>query len=184
MMQHLRRNAQGGAAAAHLWLHTVIYHLEHGDHPDRRYMSLQPEKVSVTRSARNKFGYFPLSTKSLAQILLDSVRQKLLTHQRHYQYGFTPKKSTVDRDLAFRVLIERLRDFRTGLLAASPQCGSPQGVRLGEPICISENCGVPQSTPKLHQPDIRPVLSRKSALSYTTQLMLGYFTDTVYPNTF
>ena len=56
--------------------------------------------------------------KVLARILLDRVRQKLLTHQRHEQSGFTPKKSTVDRILALRVLTERLRDFRLGLLAA------------------------------------------------------------------
>ena len=56
--------------------------------------------------------------KVLARILLDRVRQKLLTHQRHEQSGFTPKKSTVDRILALRVLTERLRDFRIGLLAA------------------------------------------------------------------
>ena len=49
---------------------------------------------------------------------LGSVRRKLLTHQRHQQSGFTPKKSTVDRTIAFRVLTERLRDFRTELFAA------------------------------------------------------------------
>ena len=32
-----------------------------------------------------------------ARILLDRLRQKLLTRQRHEQPGFTPKKSTVDR---------------------------------------------------------------------------------------
>ena len=48
-----------------------------------------------------------------------SVRKKLLTHQRYEQSGFTPKKSTVDRILALRVLTDlRLRDFRIGLLAA------------------------------------------------------------------
>ena len=52
-----------------------------------------------------------------ARILLDKVRQKLLTHQRHEQSGFTPTKSTVDRTLALRVLTGRLRQFRVGLLA-------------------------------------------------------------------
>ena len=56
--------------------------------------------------------------KVLAQILLDSVCQMLLTHQRHEQSGFTPKKSTVDRILALSILTECLRDFRIGLLAA------------------------------------------------------------------
>ena len=56
--------------------------------------------------------------KVLARILLDRVGRKLLTHQRHEKSRFTPMKSTVDRILALRVLTERLRDFRIGLLAA------------------------------------------------------------------
>ena len=40
------------------------------------------------------------------------------TNKRHEQSGFTPKKSTVGRILALRVLNERLRDFHTRLLAA------------------------------------------------------------------
>ena len=47
-----------------------------------------------------------------------NVRQKLLTNQHHEQSGFIPKKSTVDRILAPLVITERLRDFRTRLLAA------------------------------------------------------------------
>ena len=54
----------------------------------------------------------------LAGIHLDRLRQKLLTHQRQEQSGVTPKNSSVDRILAVRVLTERLRDFRNGLLAA------------------------------------------------------------------
>ena len=81
--------------------------------------------------------------KVLARILLDRVRQKLLTHQRHEQSGFTPNKSTVDRILALRALTEHLRDFRTGL------CGSPQGVRLGEPRCNLENPVLRGISPKL-----------------------------------
>ena len=63
---------------------------------------------------------YPLSVPGnvLARNLLDKVRQMLLTHQRHEQSGWTPKNSTVDRILALRVLTERLRDFRSGLLAA------------------------------------------------------------------
>ena len=56
--------------------------------------------------------------KVLARILLDRVRDQLLKHQRPEQSGFTPKKSTVDRILALRVLTERLREFQCGLLAA------------------------------------------------------------------
>ena len=56
--------------------------------------------------------------KVLARSLHVRVRQKLLTHQRHEQSVFTPKKSSVDRILAVRVLTERLRDFQIWLLAA------------------------------------------------------------------
>ena len=37
---------------------------------------------------------------------------------RRIETSFTPKKSTVDRILALRVVTERLRDFRIGLMAA------------------------------------------------------------------
>ncbi len=56
--------------------------------------------------------------KVFARILLNRVRQLLLAHQRPEQSGFTPKRSTVDRILALRVLIERMREFDRGLLAA------------------------------------------------------------------
>ena len=51
-------------------------------------------------------------------VRVDSAKQgtpKLPTHQRYEQSGFT---LVVDRILAIRVLTERLRDFRNGLLAA------------------------------------------------------------------
>ena len=50
--------------------------------------------------------------KVLAPILLDKVRQKLLTRPRHNQSGFIRKKYTVDRILALHDLTERLRAFR------------------------------------------------------------------------
>ena len=56
--------------------------------------------------------------KVLAWILLSRIRQQLLDHQRPGQSGFTPKRSTVDRILALRILTERMRDFQRGLLAA------------------------------------------------------------------
>ena len=56
--------------------------------------------------------------KVLLPIRLDRVGEKLVTHKRHEQSGFTPKKSIVDRILALRVFTERLRDFHVGLLAA------------------------------------------------------------------
>ena len=59
--------------------------------------------------------------------------------------GFIPKNSTVDRILALRVLTERLRDFRIGLLAAYVDIR----VRLGEPKCTLENPGLPRNAPKV-----------------------------------
>ena len=55
--------------------------------------------------------------KVFARIIIDRVRHHLLEHQHPEQTGFTPKKSTIDRILAFRVLTER-SVFRKGLLAA------------------------------------------------------------------
>ena len=95
--------------------------------------------------------------KVLTRILLDRVRQKLLTHQRHEQSGFTPKMSTEDRILALRILTERLHSGGLPHSAAGSLCVSPQGVRLGEPRCTLENPGPPRNTPKARQPDIRPV---------------------------
>ena len=62
--------------------------------------------------------FLSVPSKVLARILLDRVRKKLLTRQRHKQSGLTPKKSTEDRILALRVLTEGLRDFRSVVLAA------------------------------------------------------------------
>ena len=59
-----------------------------------------------------------LPGKVLARIILDRVRHHLLEHQHPEQSGFTLKRSTIDRILALRVLTERRREFRQGLLAA------------------------------------------------------------------
>ena len=56
--------------------------------------------------------------KVFARIIIDGVRHRLLEHQRPEQSGFTPKRSTIDGILALRVLTERRREFRQGLLAA------------------------------------------------------------------
>ena len=74
---------------------------------------MTPRSVTTT-------GGLPSSVpgKVLARNLLERFRQKLLAHQRHEKSGFTPKKSTSDRIVALHVFTERLRDFRTGLLAA------------------------------------------------------------------
>ena len=56
--------------------------------------------------------------KVLAHILLKRIRNHLLRHQRPEQSGFTPGKSTIDRILALRLIVERRREFGRGLLAA------------------------------------------------------------------
>ncbi|KAG0720355.1 Protein lin-10 [Chionoecetes opilio] len=56
--------------------------------------------------------------KVLAHLLLTRIRSHLLKHQRPQQSGFTPGKSTTDRILALRVLVEHRREFRQGMLAA------------------------------------------------------------------
>ena len=56
--------------------------------------------------------------KVLAHLLLMRIRNQLLMYQRPEQSGFTPGKSTTDRILALRVLVERRREFRQGMLAA------------------------------------------------------------------
>ena len=61
---------------------------------------------------------FSVPGKVFARIILDRVCHHLFEHQRPEQSGFTPKKSTIDPILAFRVLAERRREFWQGLLAA------------------------------------------------------------------
>ncbi|KAG0716601.1 LINE-1 reverse transcriptase [Chionoecetes opilio] len=56
--------------------------------------------------------------KVLAHLLLTRIRSHLVKHQRPQQSGFMPGKSTTDRILALRVLVERRREFRQGMLAA------------------------------------------------------------------
>ena len=72
------------------------------------------------RDCSNYRGITVLSVpgKVLAHVLLMRIRDHLLKYQRPEQSGFTPKKSTVDRILALRVLVERRLEFRQGLLAA------------------------------------------------------------------
>ena len=56
--------------------------------------------------------------KVFARVLLNRIRQQLLDHQRPEQSGFTPKRSTVDRILALRVLTERRLEYDRAVLAA------------------------------------------------------------------
>ena len=53
----------------------------------------------------------------LAHFLLMRICTHLLKHQRPEQSGFTRGKSTTDRNLALRVLVEHRREFRQGMLA-------------------------------------------------------------------
>ncbi|KAG0723665.1 Dipeptidase 3 [Chionoecetes opilio] len=61
---------------------------------------------------------FSVPGKVFTHLLLTRIRSHLLKHQRAQQSGFTPGKSTTDRILALRVLVERRREFRQGMLAA------------------------------------------------------------------
>ena len=45
--------------------------------------------------------------KVFALIILDRIHYNLLEHQRPEQSGFSPKRSTIDRILALRVLTKR-----------------------------------------------------------------------------
>ena len=56
--------------------------------------------------------------KVFAVIIIDRVRHHLLQHQCPKQSSFTPKRSTIDRILALRVLTRRTQEFWQGLFAA------------------------------------------------------------------
>ena len=56
--------------------------------------------------------------KVIARIIPDMVRHHLFEHQHPEQSGLIPKRSTIDRILALRVLTEHRREFQQGLLAA------------------------------------------------------------------
>ena len=56
--------------------------------------------------------------KGFARIIVDRVRHHLFEHQRPEQSGFTPRRSTIERILALRVLTEFRREFWQGLLVA------------------------------------------------------------------
>ena len=89
----------------------------------------------------------PVPSKVFAQIILDRFRHHLLEHQHPEQSGFTPKRSTNDRILALRVLTERRREFRQGLLAAYVDlCKAFESVNRDALWRIRGLCGVP---PKL-----------------------------------
>ena len=53
----------------------------------------------------------------LAHLLMPRIRTHLLKHHRPEQSGFTSGMSTTDRILALRVVVERRRVFRQGMVA-------------------------------------------------------------------
>ena len=99
-----------GYSAAFLWLHT------HSDPLEKRRCRLDLEgklDTQVCYNYKNVTLVF-IPGLVLTRFLVDRVCQKLLTHQRYEQSGFTPKRATLCRILALLVLTERLRDIRTG----------------------------------------------------------------------
>ena len=61
--------------------------------------------------------------KVVAHSLLMWIRSHLLKHQRPEQLMFTAGKSTTDRVLALRVLVERRLEFRQACSLCRPQEG-------------------------------------------------------------
>ena len=97
--------------------------LEHRNHPTdwNRCLVVPLWKGKGDRQDCNNYrGLTLLSVpgKIFARRIIDRVRHHLLEHQHPEQSGFTPKRSTNDCILALRVLTERRREFRLGLLAA------------------------------------------------------------------
>ena len=113
----------GGEAMIH-GLHTVLTAVWHSGTvpPDWKRGLVVPiwKGKGSRQDCCNYRGITLLSVpgKVLAHLLLMRIRGHLLEHQRHEQSGFTPGKSTTDRILALRVLVERRREFRQGFFAA------------------------------------------------------------------
>ena len=112
---------KAGEAAALLWLHILLCTIWNRGiiATGHEALSFQSEMERVIpRSVTTTGDYpFPRAKKVLATQSSVQGPPKLLTHQRHEQSSFTPKKTTVDRILALRVLTDCLRQFCTGLLA-------------------------------------------------------------------
>ena len=102
---------KAGGAAALLWLHTLLCSIWNtGIIPTdwRRSVVFPIWKGKGDAQECNIYeGVLSfLYQAKLARIFLDRVCQKVLTHQHHKQFGFTPNKSTVDCTLAVSVLTE------------------------------------------------------------------------------
>ena len=115
---------KAGGEAALRWLHTLICSVwSTGVIPtDWKRGLVVPiwKGKGDVRECSNYRGVTLLSVpgKVFARVLLNRIRQQLLDHQRPEQSGFTPKRSTVDRILALRLLTERLREYDRAVLAA------------------------------------------------------------------
>ena len=101
---------RAGEPAALLWVHTLLcsFGTRGSSRPTGDWaLSFRSRKARVIPRSVTTKGGLPSSVpgKIVARILLDEVRQMLLTHQHHEQSGFTPKKSIMDRILAIRVLV-------------------------------------------------------------------------------
>jgi len=115
---------KAGGEATLRWLHTLICSVWNtGVIPtDWKRGLVVPiwKGKGNARECSNYRGVTLLSVpgKVFARVLLNRIRQQLLDHQRPEQSGFTPKRSTVDRILALRVLTERLREYDRAVIAA------------------------------------------------------------------
>ncbi|KAG2459943.1 ST38L kinase, partial [Polypterus senegalus] len=78
------------------------------------------DKEPFVRGICNYTGITLLSVPGnvLARVILSRIRDHLLTYQRLEQSGLTPKKSTIDRILVLRVLMERKPEYQQSFFAA------------------------------------------------------------------
>ena len=78
--------------------------------------------------------------KMFAHLLLMQIRSHLLKHHRLEKSEFTPGKSTTDRIIAHRVLVEHIPEFRQGMLATYIDFKALDSVHrktLGYLLCLS-----------------------------------------------
>ena len=106
------------------WLHTIIVDVCFTGNvpPDWRRGLVTPiyKGRGDRKDCNNYRGITLLSVpgKVFARLLLGRIRNHLVSTQRPEQAGFMPKRSTIDRILGLRVLIERRLEFRRGFVAA------------------------------------------------------------------
>ena len=83
------------------------------------YSTLKPKGwpcwPTLARAMRGTVRYL-IPGKVFSKVILNRIRPRLLAYQRPEQSDYTPKKSTMDKNSVFRVLIERRREFRKQFL--------------------------------------------------------------------